>query len=236
MLNFLGRGSAFTKNHNCAFFIDEHDFVMLDCPMSAVQKIIDFKWSSFSNENVVNHFYILVTHTHSDHVGGIGMLVHYAYYVLGMPVTIFASSEELKSDIEILLKLDGCDPNGYNIVLSIDKKWFVRSISTTHTKILEGKCFGFQLYINRKNIIFTGDTNTLKPFDQYLVKDSILYTESAFYSSEAHLILDKHLNELIDYTNSDIDVNIMHIDNLDGVSELIKNTKIKIVPLYNEGV
>lgn len=236
MLNFLGRGAAFTDNHNCAFFIDDSDFVMLDCPMSATQKIMKFNESGFFNTNIINHFYILVTHTHSDHVGGIGMLVHYMYYVLNIPITIIAANEALESDIKTLLKLDACHIDSFNIVPAKDlnKKWFIREIPTTHSAGLAEKCFGFQLYIDNKNIIYTGDTNTLKPFDSYLIQDTILYTETAFYPSEAHLILNKHLNELIEYTANDIKVYLMHLDNLSGIIDLIRHTNIKIVPLYNE--
>ena len=69
MLKFLGRGSAFTDEHNSAYFVENDELILIDCPMSAFQRLND------KNLALYDHIYVLVTHTHGDHVGGIGMLI-----------------------------------------------------------------------------------------------------------------------------------------------------------------
>ena len=41
MLTFLGRGSAFADEHNSAFFVNESDLILIDCPMSSFEKLND---------------------------------------------------------------------------------------------------------------------------------------------------------------------------------------------------
>ena len=69
MLQFFGRGSAFADQHNAAFFREQGDLILLDCPGTAFQKVKHFNWSTVSS------VYVLVTHTHGDHIGGLGTLI-----------------------------------------------------------------------------------------------------------------------------------------------------------------
>ena len=69
MLRFLGRGSAFADEHNCAYFTAGDDLVLLDCPMSAFTKLKQKDLKAYEN------IYVLITHTHGDHIGGVAMLI-----------------------------------------------------------------------------------------------------------------------------------------------------------------
>ena len=62
MLTFFGRGSAFTDEQNSAFFEDNGNLVLIDCPMSSFEKLNDMDLAAYS------HIYVLVTHTHGDHI------------------------------------------------------------------------------------------------------------------------------------------------------------------------
>lgn len=69
MLKFFGRGSAFADEHNSAFFIYGNDLILIDCPATSFQKVKKMeKLSKFDN------IFILVTHTHGDHSGGVGTM------------------------------------------------------------------------------------------------------------------------------------------------------------------
>ena len=85
MLKFLGRGAAFFGENNCACFTRGSDLVLIDCPMSAVHKVCGVGADKLAGTRV-NRIIVLITHTHSDHVGGLGMLIHYCFYVLHIPV------------------------------------------------------------------------------------------------------------------------------------------------------
>ena len=165
MLTFLGRGSAFTKEHNCAYFVDGNDIILLDCPMSAFSKLKSR--GLFGYDSV----YVLITHTHGDHVGGLGMLIAYCHYVENKHVTVIAPSMRVYEDLSYLLtNIEGCDPTSFDLLVSTNlrKPWFGESIATTHTDELAGKCFGYRLVIDETNVIYTGDTNTLIPFEKHL--------------------------------------------------------------------
>ena len=67
MLTFLGRGSAFTDEHNSAFFVENDELVLIDCAMSSFEKLNDMNMTLFK------HIYVLVTHTHGDHSGAVAV-------------------------------------------------------------------------------------------------------------------------------------------------------------------
>ena len=174
MLTFLGRGSAFSDQHNSAFFESEGDLVVIDCSMSSFQKLNNWDLS------IYDHIYVLVTHTHGDHVSGIGMLVDLMNFTVNTPVTIVAPSEAVEKDLKYLLSnIEGCGDSWYELITcdKLSKTWFKNAIATSHTEELDGKCFGYCLNIDGNNVVYTGDSNTLEPFEQYLTPGSYFYTE-----------------------------------------------------------
>lgn len=230
LLLFLGRGSAFADEHNSAYFVDKNDLVLIDCPATSYQKIKKMKWERFDN------IYILITHTHGDHSGGVGTMLQYVWFASGMKkkVTIVAPSEEVKADLVLLLiRIEGCESEWFNIVTADDlhKNWLVSSVSTTHVEPLEGKCFGYHLNIHGNNVVYTGDTATLGTFIPLLRSGSFLYTEAAFYKSSVHLYLNDILPELIHLVENGIHVYLMHLDAEDEIKKMIEGTPLKLASL-----
>ena len=105
LLLFLGRGSAFADEHNSAFFDEDNELVLIDCPATSYQKVKKMNWQQYDN------IFILVTHTHGDHSGGVGTMLQYVWFASYMKkkVTIVAPSEEVKQDLLLLLmRIEGC--------------------------------------------------------------------------------------------------------------------------------
>ena len=231
MLLFAGRGSAFADEHNSAFFIKNQELVLLDCPASAFQKYktLDFKH--------IRQISILITHTHGDHAGGVGSMIQYAWFVLNkLPVTVIAPSERVRKDLHVLLtRIEGCDKSWFTLITAdhIQKDWFIKAIPTEHVKPLDGKCFGYSLHLDGRNIIYTGDTATLQPFLPYLEKGSVFYTEASYYRSDVHLHLPEILPDLLALTEKGIQVYLMHLDNEKEILKLIHGTKLRLAPLYS---
>ncbi|MCR5600383.1 MAG: MBL fold metallo-hydrolase [Ruminococcus sp.] len=230
LLLFLGRGSAFADEHDSAFFVEDNELVLIDCPATSYQKVKKMNWEQYDN------IYILVTHTHGDHSGGVGTMLQYVWFASCMKkkVTIVAPSAEVKDDLLLLLmRIEGCEQEWFHIVTAdeLDKKWFAAAVPTAHVKPLEGRCFGYHLSIHGNNAVYTGDTATLEPFKPLLKSSSFLYTEAAYYKSEVHLHLKEMLPEFIKLADSGVHVYLMHLDAESEIKSLIADTPLKLVQL-----
>lgn len=231
LLMFTGRGSAFADEHNSAFFTEDNELVLIDCPATAYQKIKKMNWEQYDN------IYILVTHTHGDHSGGAGTMLQYVWFASYMKkkITIVAPSAEVKDDLILLLmRIEGCEKEWFNIITAdaLDRKWFISAVPTDHVKPLEGRCFGYHLSIHGKNAVYTGDTATLEPFLPLLGNGSFLYTEAAYYKSQVHLHLEERLPELVGLTEKGVRVYLMHLDNEDEIKKIIAGTTLRLARLY----
>ena len=228
LLLFLGRGSAFADEHNSAFFVEDNELVLIDCSATSYQKVKKMNWELYDN------IYILITHTNGDHSGGDGTMLQYVWFASNMKkkVTIVAPSAEVKEDLLLLLmRIEGCEQKWFNIVTSdeLDKKWFVAAVPTTHVKPLEGKCFGYHLNIHGKNVVYTDDTATLESFKPHMKIGSFLYTEAAFYKSNAHLYLKDMLPEFINLADCGVNIFLMHLDDEDEIKKMIGDSPLKTV-------
>jgi len=233
LLLFLGRGSAFADEHNSAFFAEENELVLIDCPATSYQKVKKMDWEQYDN------ILILVTHTHGDHSGGVGTMLQYVWFASYMKkkVTIVAPSEEVREDLLLLLmRIEGCQQEWFDIVTAgeLDKKWLIAAVPTTHVKPLEGRCFGYHLNIHGCNVVYTGDTATLEPFRPLLGEGSFLYTEAAFYKSDVHMYLKDMLPEYISLAESGVHVYLMHLDAEDEIRKLIAGTSLRLAMLYRQ--
>lgn len=231
MLQFLGRGAAFTAHHNCALFESDGGAVLLDCPMSAFQRLIAVipqkKWAQIT---------VLVTHTHGDHIGGIPMLIHFAKY-LHLPVRVIVPTAEMADDLRFLIeRLDGCDPAAYTLdtAETCGLPWLSAAVPVQHAETLRGRCFGYVLTVGGETIVYTGDTAELAPFLPYLHAGAYLYTEASNFDSGVHLYIDALLPELRRLTAEGVRVFLMHMDAEDAIAAKIRGTGIEFAPLLVE--
>lgn len=229
MLKFLGRGSAFADEHNSAFFFHDNNLILIDCPASSFQKVKKM------NLSAVKNIYILITHTHGDHSGGVGTMLQFAWFVLQNPVTIVAPSDTVKNDLlTLLIQIEGCEPEWFNIVTAdeLNSEWLVSAVPTTHAQPLNGKCFGYHLSIQGNDVVYTGDTATLDPFLPLLHSGAYLYSEISFYKSGVHLFYIDTLPILKGLVQKGVKVYLMHLDNEEELTKIVQNTGLELAPLY----
>ena len=224
-LNFLGRGSCFANDHASAYFkTHDNDFVLIDCSEHSYQRLKnEFDLSTFNN------IYVYITHTHGDHISGLDQLIHYLYFALNKYVVVIAPSSEVMIDIQTLLRIEGVEDFQYTLTSTFDlitslikkydvtipKEVFAVSIPTIHTPALAGKSFGYQFTIDNINIVYTGDTATLEPFIPFLKNNAELYVDtSVLYKSDVHLWLYDMLPTLIELTQKNVSVFLMHLDDV----------------------
>ena len=231
-LQFFGRGAGFADEHTSAYFVtDKRDLFLLDCPASTFSKVKNFDLSSY------NDFYVIITHTHGDHVGGLGLWIQYCFFVLGKKVTVLAPSDEVKADIKTLLTIEGNETSWYNLcTINPDKHYGsavkIEPILTQHSPQLKNKCFGYYIEGVDFFFIYTGDTSTLEPFEPYLDDCSEIYLDVSVFYGHIHLKLEDALPNLIELSEDDIEVYLMHLDDVDAAEKIIKDIpNIEIVTL-----
>ena len=228
MLKFLGRGSAFSDEHNSAYFVEGDDLVLLDCSMTSFMKLCNKNLAPY------DRVYLLVTHTHGDHVSGIGLFIDLLEFSVKTPITIVVPSKEVEADIfYYLTRLEGCSSEWYDMIIAdeLEKEWFVKAVPTTHSDELAGKCFGYILKVDNHKVIYTGDTNTMIPFEKYLDNDTYLYMEIAAYKSPVHLYCSDMLSKVKEYVAMGVHVYLMHMDDEKRISQVMKDTGAEMAPL-----
>ncbi|MBE6160764.1 MAG: ribonuclease Z [Firmicutes bacterium] len=204
-LNFLGRGSAFNskEGNTSAYFIENKELFLIDCGEAVFERII-------KNDVVkdIEQINVLITHTHSDHIGSLGSLIMYSYYIMKEKVNIIIpTNAKYIENIEMLLKAVGCTNDMYNYVVedSFDNKYDIfsniRFIETRHSDNLN--CYGIVFATENGIIYYSGDTNDIDVIRSILKKNykiDKLYIETTLlnYEGNVHLyigFLDEVINE-----------------------------------------
>lgn len=220
-LRFFGRGSGFADEHNSAYFVTrQNDLVIIDCPASTYQKLKRIDLQQY------DEIYVLITHTHGDHGGGLGLLVQHSFFKKHKVINIIAPSNRVAEDITLLLtRIEGCMTTWFNLITAenVQETWFCRSIQTVHSPQLKNKCFGYQLTFDSTNIIYTGDTLTLEPFIPHLHAGTEFYVDASVHDGIIHLKLENTLSRLNSLASSGVKVYLMHLDDPETAEHMIAN-------------
>ena len=220
-LNFFGIETGLKDMHTSAYFeTKDKKIVIIDCPFSSFYKMKRLDLKKY------NEIIFLITHTHGDHIGCLGLAVQLAYFTLKIPVTIIAPSEKVKEKIKTLLvDIEGCETQWFTLTTSESTyyNWLRTSIMTVHSPQLPNQCFGYALRIDNKDIIYTGETCTLVPFNPYLTKNSEIYIDTSVHYGMIHLKLEDILDYLISIKDMNINAYLMHLDDIETAKEIINN-------------
>lgn len=202
-LYFLGRGAAFNpkEGNTSAYFIENNKIFLIDCGESIFERL-----SLNGILEDIEEINLMITHTHSDHIGSIGSLAMYSFYNLHKPLNIIIPTEaKYLEKIENILTGFDCDKEMYNYVSEKDYdnkyKTFenIRFLETRH----RGKLICYSIIFNTdKGIIYySGDTNevdTIKKIIESKEQIDKIYIDTTTddYPNNVHLninILNKEI-------------------------------------------
>lgn len=161
MLNFIGTGSAFNTElgNTSAFIKNNNSLLIIDCGGTVFHRLQELNLF-----DKLENLYIIITHTHPDHVGSLGEVIFYSYYILKRRPTIFFPKKEL---IEGFLTNIGVSAEMYklNSFERIDVndtqfgKFSIEFLPVSHVDTIP--VYGFVMELNEKLFYFSGDANNI---------------------------------------------------------------------------
>lgn len=225
-IKFIGNGSAFSNTNNNAFFEINNELIMIDCSMLNMNRIKEL--FNFNNYNKINVF---ITHMHGDHISGLPTFIQYLFHIYNIVINVIVPCP-IKDDVKVLLDITGVKDNEYNLI-GVESKntnisYLVNVIKTKHTDNLLS--FGYVFNINNKICVFTGDSNTLEPFNEYVDDCDEIYIDTLYYKVGAHINWDDLKNNLPKSKK----IYLMHIDNDNIIDECKIYNNVEVVKLYEK--
>lgn len=209
-LTFLGKDSGFGENNNSAYIEENNNLIIIDCGFTVFEKIKEkFDFNKYKNVEII------ITHLHNDHAGSLSQVILYLWYIYNKKTTVFSNCEK----IEQYLEITGTPKESYEIKRKSENIEFIK---TEHTQYLDA--YGFKLKTNKKNIIYTGDTNTIEPFLPYLENGKIdeLYIDVSKYGG-AHVKIDDVIEKLKEIKKGGTSIELMHLDDKEYIYGIAKD-------------
>jgi ribonuclease BN (tRNA processing enzyme) len=161
MLDFIGIGSAFNTElgNTSAFAKNNNSVLLIDCGGTVFHRLQEL--NLFDG---LKKIYIIITHTHPDHVGSLGEVVFYSYYILKRRPTIFFPKKEL---IEGFLSSIGVSAEMYNLnsfeMIDVNDsdlgEFSIEFLPVSHVDTIPA--YGFVMKLNEKSFYYSGDANDI---------------------------------------------------------------------------
>lgn len=149
LLNFLGIGSAFFPQlkNTSAYYETEDTLYLFDCGETVFDEILKRKLIE------KKYIKVFITHTHCDHVGSLGSLLSYCYYVQDKKIVeVIHPTDYLKKILEIV----GIGDELYNYSYSLNNNEIkVEAVVVPHVSDMIS--YGYLISIKGKKVFYSGD-------------------------------------------------------------------------------
>ena len=160
-LNFLGTGSAFNHilGNNSAYIKSNSTLLLIDCGGTVFHRL--------QKQNLLKDtksLYVLITHMHPDHIGSLGDLIFYTYYMLQFKTTIIypdlTSLTNLLFGMGVTKEFYNTQSTGKELSLnSLTEAIKFEYITQEHTDTL--KSYGYILTLGAVKIFYSGDSKSI---------------------------------------------------------------------------
>lgn len=158
-LKFIGIGGAFNTElgNNSAYIKENNKILFIDIGLDTFDKIVKYKLL----ENV-EEIYVLITHLHGDHVGGLPTFIQYAYFGFNKVVKIINNSESFFYNVKTILNITAVGEDNYEFVdaKNLPFSFKVKLRKTTHHPLLE--CYSVVLEEENGKTLYTSDSNDIE--------------------------------------------------------------------------
>lgn len=179
-IDFIGVGGAFyaQKGCNCAYIKEDNKILFIDFGLDTFDKVL--KHNLLDN---ISNIYVLITHMHADHCGGLPTFIQYCAIVLNVKVNLIKNSETFKKDLTKFLELTAVEDAFYEYVElnELNFSYLIELKETTHTPLLE--CYSVVFNKEGKKTLYTGDSNDVEFLKEVINDESYedVYTEISDY-------------------------------------------------------
>lgn len=213
-LKFIGIGGAFNTElgNNSAYIEENNKILFIDIGLDTFDKIVKYKLLENKDE-----VYVLITHLHGDHVGGLPTFIQYSYLGFNKVVKIINNSDTFTSNIKSILDITAVGIDNYEFVNTNDLPFSfeVKLRKTKHHPLLE--CYSVIFKEGKEKNLYTSDSNDIeylkeKINDKEFIK---IYTEVGETPS---VHTDYKQLKLLDKTK----LVLMHIESMKLYEEVIK--------------
>lgn len=198
----LGTGNLFTPEFiNTSFLIQKFDLSVLqecylvDCGFNVYQTLVG---SPYFKPLIKDISEVYITHTHPDHIGSLGALIFYRYFVHQKITRIYCGRkcyDPLKNILEATVGFVSPHDCSSSKVYNTDKPYLVINeednpkvsfFEVVHPAGPNNGCYGF--HHKECNTLFTGDTGLLNPrFRLFEMADFIFHdVDFDFYVPSVH--------------------------------------------------
>lgn len=96
---FIGSGDAFNVElgNTSAYIIIDKTLILFDCGSTVFSRIIELNLL-----NNIDHVSILITHTHTDHIGSLATLIYYLNFIKGIRPEIYVPTSDFLDTFNVL--------------------------------------------------------------------------------------------------------------------------------------
>lgn len=161
MLNFIGMGSAFNteKGNTSAFIKKGNSLLLIDCGGTVFHRLQALKLL-----DGIENLYIIITHTHPDHVGSLGDIIFYSYYILQcIPNLFFPEKERMEGFLNNMgVSSEMVRLHSSEIIDGNDAqmgKFRIEFLSVSHVDTIPA--YGLLMKLNEESFYYSGDANNI---------------------------------------------------------------------------
>ncbi len=214
MLHFLGDGSAFNlDDDNTAAYMTVGDaLILIDCGEQICNRII--KRGLLEG---VTRVHLLITHTHSDHIGSLEGFIYYITYLTDKSLSVYYSHP---SRLDKMMYMQGLERSYHTLPIPDTIEGF--RVEAVKQKHMFG-AYGYFFYSEEASFFYSGDTSVINSRAVSELREgkiSRIYHEVSFSSSPIHTpIADLEAVFLPDERKK---VYLMHFANDDNRKESVK--------------